>query len=245
METALKQVPGIREALVLLREDNPGDKRLVAYLVAREGTAPGVEALLRHLEQTLPDYMVPAAFVWLASMPVNPAGKVDRKALPAPEAKRTDRGALVDPRDAVELEVARIWEDVLAVRPVGVRDDFFALGGHSLLAVRLLTRLHERFGRVLPLSTLLRSPTVEAMALKLREQEAPRSSSPLVTIQPGGPKRPSSSPTRSAEWSCAIPLSRATWGPIDPAMACKLRASTTNRSRSTALRRWRRSTSRW
>ncbi len=191
IEAVLTQHPDIAEAVVTLREDTPGDRRLVAYLVAREGTAPEATELRGHLQSKLPDYMVPPAFVWLSAMPLSPNGKVDRKALPAPESTRSEQGTtLLAPRDTVELALVRIWEDTLAIRPVGVRDDFFALGGHSLLAVRLMTRIKEHFGRALPLATLLQAATVEAMALKLREEESSKPWSPLVLIQPSGQGRP-------------------------------------------------------
>jgi thioesterase domain-containing protein/acyl carrier protein len=130
-------------------------------------------------------------FVELSALPLSSNGKIDRKALPAPDGARIESGgALLAPRDALELELAGIWENLLGVQPVGVRDDFFALGGHSLLAVQLMARIEERFGKALPLATLFQGATVEALAQRLREQPSARRWSPLVTIQPAGRGRP-------------------------------------------------------
>jgi len=190
IESVLGQHPAVREAVVLAREDSPGDRRLVAYLVTAEMPLPGAGELRNYLQAKLPDHMIPAAFVHLPALPLLPGGKVDRKALPAPEGSRSERGSLVGPRDAVELELTRIWEDLLGVSPLGVRDDFFLLGGHSLLAIQMIGLIKEVFGRALPLATLFEAPTVEALARRLREQESPRPWSPLVALQPSGRGRP-------------------------------------------------------
>jgi amino acid adenylation domain-containing protein len=191
IESVLSQHAGVREAVVVAREDAPGHQRLVAYLTARESPPPEAAELVRDLSRKLPDAMIPTAFVWLAALPLTPNGKVDRKALPHPEATRPEQDRpLVDPRDAVELELVQILEDLLAVRPVGVLDDFFSLGGNSLLAIRLMARIQERFGQALSLAALFQGATVEALALRLRQDATPISWSPLVAIQPSGPGRP-------------------------------------------------------
>lgn len=187
IEAVLGQHPAVREAVVLAREDAPGEKRLVAYVVA-ESTA---DELRRSLKDKLPEYMVPAVVVLLEALPVTPNGKVDRRALPAPDRPRRElERAFVAPRDDLELQLAHIWEEVLGVRPVGVRDNFFELGGHSLLAVRLFALIETRLGKKLPLTTVFQGATVEHLAGVLRQQATPGPQSSLVAIQPGGGKRP-------------------------------------------------------
>ncbi|HZG43595.1 MAG TPA: amino acid adenylation domain-containing protein, partial [Longimicrobium sp.] len=137
IEAALRRHPGVRECVVVVREDTPGEGRLVAY-VAGEADA---DALKQHLRRDLPDYMVPSAFVVLDALPLTPNGKLDRRALPAPE---TERGAEpLPPRDALEARVAEVWGEVLAVDRIGVHDNFFDLGGTSLLLYRVYSRLRE------------------------------------------------------------------------------------------------------
>ncbi|HVB29717.1 MAG TPA: amino acid adenylation domain-containing protein [Terriglobia bacterium] len=194
-EAALRQHPAVREAAVLAREDAPGDasvslgagKRLVAYLVA-DSTA---DDLRRFLKDKLPDHMVPSVFVLLDALPLLPNGKIDRGALPAPDRSRPDlEKDSIAPRDDLELQLAHIWEEVLGVRPVGVRDNFFELGGHSLLAVRLFALIEKRLGKKLPLTAVFQGATVEHLAGVLRQQATPGPQNSLVAIQLGGSKRP-------------------------------------------------------
>jgi acyl carrier protein len=164
IEAALLAVPGIAEAVVLARRDTPGDVRLVAYVVGREGEdgkdLAGPLRLL--LAERLPDYMLPAAFMRLPALPLTPNGKVDRKALPAPEWKaETDYLA---PRTALEEVLAGFFAEVLGVARVGVQDSFFRLGGHSLLATQLVSRVQGTFRVKLSLRRLFETPTVEALA---------------------------------------------------------------------------------
>jgi amino acid adenylation domain-containing protein len=187
IEAALGQHPAVREAVVLAREDAPTEKRLVAYVVA-DSTA---DELRRFLKDKLPEYMVPAVVVLLEALPVTPNGKVDRRALPAPDRSRPELEiAFVAPRDDLELQLAQIWEEVLGVRPVGVRDNFFELGGHSLLAVRLFALIEKRLGKKLPLTAIFQGATVEHLAGVIRQQAASGPQSSLVALQPGGSKRP-------------------------------------------------------
>ena len=173
IETALSRHPAIRRAVVLLREDRPGDRRLVAYLVVgQDGFEPDDGELRAFLARSLPDYMVPSAFVRLDGFPLNPNGKLDRKALPTPPARQSDGEAgYVPPRDAVEEELASIWEEVLGVARVGVHDDFFDLGGHSLLAIRLLARIEDVLGVRLPIATVVRAGTIELMAMVVKRRQ--------------------------------------------------------------------------
>jgi amino acid adenylation domain-containing protein len=208
IEAALAQHPGVRDAVVVARDDMAGEKRLVAYVVqgagvrgrgAGEAVDPSivhrpssiVTELRAFLADRLPDYMLPSAFVLLDALPLTPIGKLDRGALPAPQPERAAaEGTFSAPRDLLELQLAQIWEEVLGVHPIGVRDDFFALGGHSLLAVRLMARIAQRLGRRLPLSSLFEGSTVEQLAAVLRRQLDATPLSPLVGIQPHGARRP-------------------------------------------------------
>ncbi|MCP3105265.1 alpha/beta fold hydrolase, partial [Myxococcus sp. K15C18031901] len=145
------------------------------------------EALQGLLKERLPRFMVPSALVVLPAMPLNPNGKIDRKALPEPQwSGGQEREAALAPRDRTELELASLFETLLGVRPVGVRDDFFALGGHSLLALRLVAQIERRLGRKLPLNRLFTSATVEALATALRDAPSAGPSSALATLQPQG-----------------------------------------------------------
>ena len=165
IESVLGQHEAVREVVVMAREDVPGDKRLVAYLVAHEKQTPSGSVLRRYLKEKLPEYMVPNAFVILEKFPITPNGKVDRRALPAPEYTRPELEATyVAPRTPVEQSLAKIWADVLGVERVGIHDNFFELGGHSLLAVQLFIRIRKWAGIDLPLAILFKSPTVRALA---------------------------------------------------------------------------------
>ncbi len=185
IEAALERVEGIRRAVVLAREDVPGNPRLVGYLVTSAGGALDTAALRSNLLLSLPEYMVPSAFVFLDALPLNTHGKVDRKALPAPDSSATG-AASVAPRTPAEETVAAIWADVLHLEKVGVTDDFFGLGGHSLLAVRLMARLRERTGVALPVSALFQGSTVEQLARRLEQhEEGLRSTSNLARLDAG------------------------------------------------------------
>ncbi|GGK03630.1 hypothetical protein GCM10010123_36950 [Pilimelia anulata] len=166
VEAALDRHPAVRRSVVTVREDRPGDRRLVAHLVCA-GAPPADADLRAHLRATLPAYLVPAAFVPIDAVPLTPTGKLDRRALPAPPVRPA--AGRVAPRDAVEARVAAVWERVLDVRPVGVRDAFFDLGGHSLLVLRLMAAIEAEFGVGLPLSAIFRGATVESFARLLRD----------------------------------------------------------------------------
>jgi amino acid adenylation domain-containing protein len=168
IEVALRTHPAVREAAVIAREDRPGDKRLVAYLVAQGD--PTVGELRTFLTQAgLPEYMLPQAFVPLAKLPTTPNGKLDRRALPAPAQDSTlGVGAYVAPEGELEQNVAASWCAVLGVRRVGAEDNFFDLGGHSLLVVKLGEEIARRTGKQLAVPDLFRFPTVKSLANYLR-----------------------------------------------------------------------------
>ncbi len=184
IEAALGAHPGVRECVVLLREDVPGDKRLVAYVVAHQEWILSREELLRFVKETLPDHMVPSAFVLLDALPLSPNGKLDRRALLAPDSTRQAlESPFVVPRDLFEEMLAGIWSSVLGVEQVGAHDDFFVLGGHSLLATQVISRIRNAFGVELPLLALFESPTVAGLArhIKAAQQgEHGASMSPLL-----------------------------------------------------------------
>jgi amino acid adenylation domain-containing protein len=165
IEHALAAVPSIGECVVIAREDVPGDRRLVAYVVPRNGTRLEPGALAEQLGATLPQYMIPAAFVVLDALPSSPNGKVDRKALPAPTGARPELAeGYLAPRTDLEAALAGMWQEVLGVEQVGVTDDFFALGGHSLLATRIVARIRETFAIEVPLRALFEARTIGALA---------------------------------------------------------------------------------
>ncbi|HEX8276356.1 MAG TPA: amino acid adenylation domain-containing protein, partial [Longimicrobiaceae bacterium] len=164
VETAVRRVAGVADCVVVAREDAPGDKRLVAYVVG----GPGAERLRAELKRALPEHMVPAAVVALDALPLTPNGKVDRKALPAPEAGAAQERYLA-PRTPTEEVLAGIWADVLRVERVGVHDGFFELGGHSLLATRVVSRVRETLGVELTVRALFAAHTVAELAGAVEE----------------------------------------------------------------------------
>jgi len=188
VERALEEHPDVREAVVEARRDSRGDRTLVAWVVSAEGRRVSAEEIRRWTLGRLPGHLAPSLFVPVDSLPLTAQGKIDRRALPEPAAGREE--AIVSPQDGIELALVRIWEDVLGVRSVSVRDNFFALGGHSLLAVRLFARIENVLGRRLPLATLFQAPTIEQLAAVMRKEgwSAPWSS--LVVIQGGGGRPP-------------------------------------------------------
>ncbi|MEV4815842.1 non-ribosomal peptide synthetase/MFS transporter [Micromonospora tulbaghiae] len=175
IESALREQPGVTEATVIVREDSPGDKRLTAYLVGEAEHA----ALKAALKDTLPEYMVPAAFVTLDALPLTPNGKLDRKALPAPVVTREASVALVEPRDDTERALAAIWSEVLGVDTLGIDDDFFDLGGHSMLATQVVAKIRkaELGGRAVGVMDLFQQRTIRDLAAFISgdaAQEGPR-----------------------------------------------------------------------
>jgi amino acid adenylation domain-containing protein/non-ribosomal peptide synthase protein (TIGR01720 family) len=169
VQKVLGQHPGVRDVVVLVREDTPGDKRLVAYVVPEE-VAPGVGELRSFLKEKLPEYMVPSAFVLLEAFPLTPNGKVDRRALPAPERTRDDLDKIyVAPRTAVERFLVERWQDILDIDRVGIHDNFFELGGDSLQAAVLINRLQEELNVTAHVKALFMAPTVAELGRYLAE----------------------------------------------------------------------------
>jgi amino acid adenylation domain-containing protein len=169
VEAVLTQHSAIRQAVVLAREQIPGDTRLVAYLVPTRDPAPTTSVLRSFLKAKLPASMIPSAFVALEALPLTPSGKVDRNALPKPDGGRPElESGFVAPYDAFERQLTYMWEDLLGVQPIGVQDDFFELGGHSLLAVQLFAHIEKLLGIRLPLVMLFQRPTIAALAHGLR-----------------------------------------------------------------------------
>ena len=166
VEGALLSLPTVQEAVVVAREDRPGDRRLVAYLVPTARPAPTVTALRQALAAVVPDYMVPAAYVLLDALPKTPGGKVDRRALPPPGRTRPALDQpLVAPRTPVEATVGAIWQEVLGLDELGIHDNFFDLGGHSLAASQVIARVTETLHVDLPLRVLFAAPTVTGLAV--------------------------------------------------------------------------------
>ncbi|HEU4537949.1 MAG TPA: condensation domain-containing protein, partial [Polyangiaceae bacterium] len=186
IEAGLARHPQVREAAVLARDEGPGGKRLVAYVVGAAGGPPSPEKLRDFLRDTLPEYMVPASFVALEALPLTPNGKVDRKALPAPSAPvAAERAA---PRTATEDILTGVWAEVLGLPQVGTRQNFFELGGHSLLATQVVSRVRRALGVELPLRAIFDHPTVAELARDVdrrRGGAAPADLPPLVPVDRG------------------------------------------------------------
>jgi amino acid adenylation domain-containing protein len=178
IEAVLGQHPGIREAVVVARQDGPGEQRLVAYVVPGRVTVPVNHQLRSFLKERLPDYMVPTSIVVLDALPLTPSGKVDRGALPAPEPARPHlENPFVAPRTPLEKELAEIWRGLLGIERVGIHDNFFELGGHSLSLTQLASRIQQAFGVRLPLRTLFEATTIVDLgtaiaAAKVAQHEA-------------------------------------------------------------------------
>ena len=165
IEAALRQHPAIRDSVVTLRSDISGERRLVAYVIPGREQFPVASDLRKYLQEHLPDFMVPSSYVTLDQFPLTPNGKVDRRALPAPDSTRPDlKAAFVAPRTPTEEVLAGIWAHLLGLENVGIQDNFFDLGGHSLLATQVLSRIRAAFGVDLPLRKLFESPTVSGLA---------------------------------------------------------------------------------
>ncbi|HEX6287533.1 MAG TPA: amino acid adenylation domain-containing protein [Herpetosiphonaceae bacterium] len=211
IETLMQQHPGVRECVVIVREDTPGDKRIVAYVVENtehDALTPGLKA---YLQERLPAYMVPSAIVVLDALPLTPNSKVNRLALPAPvRAQQAEQRTLAAPRTALEAQLAGLWAELFGVEQVGIDEDFFALGGHSLLAIRLTAQIKASFGIDLPLRELFAAPTVAGCAQAVQAVQQPSFESDesldlLVDLIADTALDLSIRPTASDDWFVAEP----------------------------------------
>jgi thioesterase domain-containing protein/acyl carrier protein len=171
-----------------VREDEPGDQRLVAYVVPEAESLPLAEEVKEHLRMRLPEYMIPSAIVTIEQIPLTVNGKLDISALPKPDALASV--SITSSEDEVSMQLEVIWQEILKVSPIGHRQSFFELGGHSLLAIRLVKRIEEQFGRELPLAAVFEASTIEQMSELLRREYRPTQSSHLVPMQTRGSNRP-------------------------------------------------------
>jgi amino acid adenylation domain-containing protein len=172
ISSLLAQHPSVRESVVLVREDEPGNQRLVAYILPHSDAKPVVSNLKDFLQEQLPDYMIPTAFVLLDAFPLTPNGKIDRLALPAPDSARFNLKEYVAPQTPIEEVLADIWADILKIERVGIQDNFFDLGGHSLLATQLISRVHKILRAQLTLRDLFEEPTIANLSKILIANEA-------------------------------------------------------------------------
>ncbi len=178
IESLLTARPGVKQAVVLAREDSRGDKKLVGYVVTEPGQANSADELRAYLKEQLPEVMVPAAIVVMPKIPLNPNGKVDRQALPEPEAAQSR--AFLAPNGATEEGVATIWQEVFRRDRIGADENFFDLGGHSLLATQVISRIRERFRVELPIRAMFDYPTISGLAEAVTSAKA----TPAATVAP-------------------------------------------------------------
>ncbi|MBU7581849.1 MAG: amino acid adenylation domain-containing protein [Nostoc sp. TH1S01] len=188
IETILTQHEDVQVSCVIVREDNPGDKRLVAYIVAKTGNLSStnnselISQLRKYLKENLQEYMVPSAFVLLEKLPLTPNGKIDRRALPIPDHTDSNIGTTyIAPRTPVEEQLAKIWAKLLKVKQVGIEDNFFDLGGHSLLLTQLIFQIRQTWKIELPLSSLFAMPTIAALAQSIETAQKTGSSTLTIT----------------------------------------------------------------
>jgi amino acid adenylation domain-containing protein len=190
VEAALAGTSGVRETICVARADASGEKSIVAYVVAREGGSLEEEALKEAVRRKLPAYMVPSQVMILDALPLSSNGKVDRGALPSVDTRATSKAG-VGPRTELERKMVEIWEELLRHKPIGVTDSFFALGGHSLLAVTMVTRVRERLGLQVPLSSVLQWPTIATLVAAIEARpRGPRRVCHLVTMNGEGTRPP-------------------------------------------------------
>ena len=233
IEANLAIHPEVDHCVVIAREDRPGDVRLVGYVVSAAGVAQGddgqrEDALRDHLRASLPAYMVPQHLVFLAAIPLSPNGKVDRKALPAPDVDGQRAAERIAPRTELERAVASVMEDVLALPGIGIDDDFFALGGHSLLAAQLTSRLNRELGVSLSMRALFDAPTVARMAQLLASESTRATPPPTPVVHRADQRRAPLSLLQERLWkleqfnpgqlSNNTPSAHRLTGPLDAAM---------------------------
>ena len=242
VESVLRRHSAVREAIALVREDTPGDRRLVAYIVAHNRPDNLIDELRTFLGASLPQYMIPAAFVFLDSLPLTPNGKIDREKLPAPE--RSHRGRYLPPGTPTQEMLASIFSDVLGLERVGAEDNFFELGGNSLLAMRVVSRVRQALGVELPLRDLFVAPTVSQTATRIEALRPALTGPPLQPSAERGPAELSFSQQRlwflermergSATYN--IPAALELRGPLDASVLERALKALINRHESLRTR---------
>jgi amino acid adenylation domain-containing protein len=190
IEAVLSQCPDVQNTAVIVREDTPGDKRLVAYVVLTSDSQITTSELRQFLANQLPAYLVPNTFVILDDLPLTPNGKCDRRSLPIPDDQTRKNIPKIGPRNLVELQLAQIWSEILGINNIGIQENFFELGGHSLLAVSLINRIEQKLDKRLPLTSLFQNGTIASLAKLLAQETTQPASSPLIAIQSQGNKTP-------------------------------------------------------
>lgn len=191
IEALLRQYPAVLEAVVLAREDQPGDKRLVAYIMSDGKHAITSLGLRDFMKEKLPPYMLPSTFMMLEALPLTASGKVDRKALPPPDqCDYLSKRIFVAPRNKLERDLTETWEEILAIRPIGVTDNFFDLGGHSLLAMRMTSEINKKTGKRLATMDIFQNPTIEQLAGAIIEESESAAWASLVPVRRNGSRPP-------------------------------------------------------
>ncbi len=190
IEAVLSQCPDVQNTAVIVREDTPGDKRLVAYVVLTSDSQITTSELRQFLANQLPAYLVPNTFVILDDLPLTPSGKCDRRSLPIPDDQTRKNIPKIGPRNLVELQLDQIWSEILGINDIGIQENFFELGGHSLLAVSLINRIEQKLDKRLPLTSLFQNGTIASLAKLLAQETTQPASSPLIAIQSQGDKTP-------------------------------------------------------
>lgn len=193
IEAVLHQHTGIRNTAIspIARGTSPDEKMLVAYIELEHKAALTKKAIRSYLSQLLPDYMLPGAIIFLDNLPLTGTGKVNRQALPMPDQlSLTEETEFLPPRNSVETDLKKIWEDTLRIDPIGIRDDFFELGGNSLLAAQLFSTIERKYKKKLPLSTLFKAPTIESQAEILLQEDWTPDWSSLVALRVAGQRPP-------------------------------------------------------
>jgi acyl carrier protein len=181
IEARIKDIESIKNSVVVIREDHPGDKRLVAYYVARENQKVSITDLTGYLRTKLPEYMVPQQFVSLEKIPLTPNGKVDRKALPKPDGTEVLKRNYVPPQSETEIVVSEIWKQVLKIEKPSIQDNFFELGGHSLLLAQVLNKIRQNIVENVPMIVLFQYPTIASLSKYLYGRQTDRTSKGIET----------------------------------------------------------------
>jgi amino acid adenylation domain-containing protein len=216
IESVLSELPSVQAAVVMAREDKPGDKRLVAYVVPSSPQEFSSAHLRDFLRQRLPEYMTPSTFVKMEALPLSPNGKINRRALPPPDWSEPGSTVAVAPRDELELQLVNIWRKVLGVPNVGITDNFFELGGHSLLAARVLSEVEKATGKTVSLSALFRGATVESLARWIRDDVGPERDPVVMEIQAGNAGLPFFAIVSPGEESLGYAMLARHMGPDQP-----------------------------